>query len=330
MGVLIVGSGVVGSQIAALEIERGETPVVLESAVQPEAIAKIVDLSQLRLIPGDVLKPLDLSRVIHEEGITRIIHTAANPLLTEGALRNPFGAIELNVMGLVNVLEATRIFGIERVVMCSTSAIYGRRGGQDDGADGREEAYPRPGSIYAATKQAGEDLGLNYHWSFGLDFVAVRFAAVFGPWTGRGGGGGPTQRYREMVERSIRGEPAEVADSGSSMEVVYSKDAAKAAVLACHADRLETRVFNVGMGRSYTAQEVADTLVRVVPKAQVKVVPTTAVAAQSSYPAPKQTTYMDLTRSASDLGYAPDFDLEAGLRDYVATYEHRDAETASG
>ena len=202
MAILITGSGLLGSQIARLEVERGELPVVLEIAPQPEALADIVAIKELRLIQGDVLNPLDLARICREEKISRMIHTAANPLLTVGAQKNPYASVQLNIMGTMNVLEAARIFGVERVVFCSSSVLYRYiTGGEDRGPLLQEEAYPRPSTIYASTKQAAENLGLNYAESFGVDFVAVRFPAVFGPWRGRGGGG-PSNLMREMVERS--------------------------------------------------------------------------------------------------------------------------------
>ena len=66
--------------------------------------------------------------------------------------------------------------------------------------------FPRPSTFYATTKQAGENLGLNYHRWFGMDFVAVRYAAAFGPWGGSAGRGEPTQMMRSLVESALKGE----------------------------------------------------------------------------------------------------------------------------
>ena len=90
MAILIIGSGLVGSQIARILVEEGERPVILELAPQPEAVADIVDPKRIEIVQGDILNPLDIVRVIREAKITRIVHTAANPLLTLGAQRNPY------------------------------------------------------------------------------------------------------------------------------------------------------------------------------------------------------------------------------------------------
>ena len=86
----------------------------------------------MTLVAGDVLRPLSIVDALRSHNITKIAHTAANPLLTLGAQREPYAAINLNIMGTVNVLEAARIVGLKRVVVSSSSVLNalprGRRG----------------------------------------------------------------------------------------------------------------------------------------------------------------------------------------------------------
>ena len=218
---------------------------------------------------GDVLDPLALVEAIRSHGVSRLVHTAVNPVLGVGAQERPYPAIQVNVMGTVNVLEAARMLGLGRVVLSSTSSLtYHLAGGEDGGDPRREEAFPRPLTIYAASKQACESFGLAYARWFGVDVVLLRFAAVFGPWSGRGGGG-PSQALGEMVEAALRGTLAMLPDT--TLEWVYSKDAAAAACLALRAEPLRSRVFNVGMGRLYTPAAVAEAMPATVPGARVEV-----------------------------------------------------------
>ena len=316
MAILITGSGLVGSQIARLEVERGELPVILEIAPQPEALADIVAIKEVRLVQGDVLNPLDLARIIQEEKITRVIHTAANPLLTTGAQKNPYAAVRLNIMGTMNVLEAARIFGVERVVLCSSGVLYHFiKGGGDQGPLLKEETYPRPATIYASTKQAAENLGLNYAESFGVEFVAVRFPAVFGPWRGRGGGS-PSNLMREMVEKSLRSEEFNLPEG--QLEYVYSKDAAQGAVKACHTDGLKSRVFNIGMGKVYSYATIAEMVHRVIPGARVRIGDERHGAGLQPIDLDKP---LELGRARTELGYEPQFPMEKGIGDYVKFYQ---------
>ena len=159
----MIGAGLIGSQVARILAERGEKPVLMDVAAQTKAISEIVGLDKVTLIAGDVLRPLSIVDAIRSHNIHRIAHTAANPLLTVGAQRDPYSAIQLNIMGTVNVLEAARITGTKRVVVSSSSVLnHYLDGGEDKGDFGREEAFPRPTTFYSATKQAVESLGLNY------------------------------------------------------------------------------------------------------------------------------------------------------------------------
>jgi nucleoside-diphosphate-sugar epimerase len=123
MTTLVIGSGLIGSQIARILVERGEKPVLMDHAPQSQAIGEIVGLDKVTQITGDVLRPLSIVDALRTHNITRIVHTAANPLLTLGAQRDPYSAINLNIMGTVNVLEAARITGIKRVVVSSSSVL---------------------------------------------------------------------------------------------------------------------------------------------------------------------------------------------------------------
>ena len=315
MTVLVTGAGLIGSQIARLLAEGGERPVLFDSAPQLEALAYIVPAERITVAQGDLLNPLSLTQVMREHGITRIIHTAANPLLTVGAQRNPYAAIQINILGTVHVLEIARAFGIGRVVVTSSAVLsHYLTGGEDGGDPAREEAFPRPATFYAATKQAVESLALNYHRWLGVDVAVVRFAAAVGPWRGRGGGG-PSNTFRELVERSLRGQEAVLLRR--AMEWVYSKDAASGAVLALKAKDLQSRVFNISTGRVYRAEEIAETITRVIPAARVKLQEVTA--ADSAFP--EVSHPLDLSRARSELGFVPRFDLEGAIRDLVQWYE---------
>lgn len=317
MSVLIIGGGLIGSQIARILVEAGERPVVMDATPQPEALADIVDIGQITLVRGDVLNPLDVVRIVRENGVTRVVHTAANPLLTLGAQENPYAAIQVNIMGTCNVLEAARALGLGRVVVTSSNVLSHHLAGGADGGDVmKEDPSPRPATFYATTKQTVEDLGLNYARWCGVDFVAVRYGAAAGPWRGRGGGG-PSNIFRAVVEGALRGEEASVPPG--ALDWVYSKDAATGAVLALDAGGLASRVFNIAMGRLYTGEEMAAAVREVIPGARIRIAmpPGAAVAAQPMVGA------VNLDRSRTELGYEPAYDMAAAVRDYVAWYRAR-------
>jgi nucleoside-diphosphate-sugar epimerase len=309
MTTLVIGAGLIGSQVARILVERGEKPVLMDVAAQPAAMGQIVDLFSVTLVQGDILRPLSIVDVLRSHGITRIAHTAANPLLTVGAQREPYVAINLNIMGTVNVLEAARVTDLKRVVVSSSSVLnHYLDGGEDQANFGREEAFPRPTTFYSATKQAVESLGLNYAKWCGIEFAGLRYGAVFGPWSGAGGGG-PSNIIREAMRNALAGKEAIVPPG--AMEWVYSKDAARGTVLALDAKDLGSRVFNITMGAMTTPAEMAEAIQAVAPGARVKFeAPASAAVSLANRDSPA-----DLSRSRRYLGFEPEFRLRDAVKD---------------
>ena len=315
MTLFITGGGLVGSQVAGLAVEQGIRPVVYDLNPQRESIGRIVSLDKIDFLQGNVLDYNQFERDLKESNADRIVHTAANPLLTVGAQENPYSAIQLNIMGTVNALELSRKLKIKRFVFPSSSVLYtNSRPGTEIGKLS-EDNYPRPTTVYASTKLTCENLGLNYSESFGVDFVALRFRAVIGPWSGTGGGGGPSNMLRQAIEKSFKGEAATL--SSRRYEFVYSKDCARAVMCALDENRKFStqRIFNVGMGKVYSPEEIATLIKERVPRAKIEV-------EKKASTLPTEPP-IDLSRSATVLGYTPMYDMPKALEDYITWYKNQ-------
>ena len=316
MTVLVIGAGLVGSQIARILVEKGERPVLMDRAPQPQALGRIVDLAKVTLVEGDVLQPLALAGILREHAISELVHMAANPMLTIGAQKNPLGSIELNIMGTANVLEAARVFKLKRVVVASSNVLNHHIAGGEGGGDAMdEEAFPRPLSIYASCKQAIESLGLNYARWFGVDFVAVRYGAVCGPWSGAGGGG-PSNVFRNLILEVMRG--GEGVVPAAALEWVYSKDAAAGTVLALEAKSLPSRVFNLSMGTLTSPEDLVLAVKAVFPQARLRI----ERPADGSPALYNMTRHSSPKRSKEVLGFTPRFPMAAAVRDLVDYLGH--------
>ena len=311
MSVLIIGASLIGSQVARVLVEDNLRPVLFDVDFQQSALNDIIDLDQVDLVRGSVLRRQDLTEAIHKYHISEIVHLAANAMLTKGAQENPYSAIELNILGTANVLEVAREQGLRRVVAASSSALAEfLSGGEDEGAMEKEEAFPRPTTFYAATKQAKESLGLNYANWCGVDFVALRFASVAGPWRGKGGGGAPSTAFRVAIDNAIAGRPATVP--ARTLEWLYVKDAARAVQLVLNAEKLHSRVFNVGMGKIYTPEEIVSEVLKIMPRAPITVEQLPA-GTPDTLPIPP----LSLDRIRRELAYEPEFDMATAIHDYA-------------
>ncbi|MCS7117469.1 MAG: NAD(P)-dependent oxidoreductase [Thaumarchaeota archaeon] len=254
MIVMLIGCGLIGSQIVRELLESDMGVVVYDRSPMLDAMSDVFDVSSVKIVRGDVLNVHDLYRVIRDHDVTNIVHMAANQMLTAGAQKCPYEALLTNVVGTANVLEACRTFDLERLVVASSNVV--RIHVKDSLPHGT-----RPATIYASTKLFTEHLCYNYHDMYGIDFIALRFAATFGPWR-YVGGGAPTRSFAELIDKVLRGLPAKIPRTG---EYVYSNDTARACIGALKALHPNRRIYDIGMCRIYTSEEIAEIVKSIVP-----------------------------------------------------------------
>ena len=148
----------------------------------------------------------------------------------------------------------------------------------------------------------------------GVDTVVLRFASIYGPGkTARHGKMGVTS---QIVEAPARGEPFHIAQGGEEKDdFIYNKDSALGIYLATIADNPKSRVYNIGTGVGLTLNDFARVLRRHLPNAVIEIGPGLNFLGM---PYPASGVY-DISRARTELGYAPEYDLEQGIADYLAS-----------
>ena len=320
MRVLITGGmGVIGSLTTEKFLQEGYRPVVFARHRDDRLIRLIVDHVDIEL--GDVTDLPRLLEVIKKHRITHIIHAAAFVGAVSAA--NPALSVQVNVLGTVNVLEAARLFDIQRVVYTSAKGVYGHIDGQYGHPDYEplpEEHAKNPVRIYDSAKLMGEHAGLHYQANHGVDFVALRFATTYGPGkTARHGKMGITS---DLIESAFAGRPFLLAKGRDQKDdFIYNKDVALGIYLACVTKRLSRRVFNIGSGVGVTLTDMANALKEHLPQAVIEIGP-----GLNYLDAPTQYySVYDISRARQDLGFSPQFDLAKGIGDYLAILERLQA-----
>jgi nucleoside-diphosphate-sugar epimerase len=331
MAILVTGGGMVGSQIAAQLLERGEKFVIFDAAPPLHHLSTVVDLSKVKIVRGDLLSTPDLVLTIRKEGIDRIIHTAG--MLLSGVRERPYDGINVNIMGTTSVLEAARIEGVKRVVFTSTGLVsFGAVAPtwpEPLDADFQMRMLThRPKAVYPVTKFACEYLGLCYHDLYGIDFVTVRLCSVYGPFLGLASSI-PGRSIDQFIKPAVAGKKIVIEDpllsfAGGS-DYVYSKDTARACICACFADasQIKSRVYTITSGQFVTFQDLIDTIRKIFPKVEIELKHVSKTgSAGFAYPSynPK-----DISPSRDEIGYVPEYPLERALRDYaewLVKYQH--------
>jgi nucleoside-diphosphate-sugar epimerase len=301
------GAGFIGSHLVDALLARGDEVVVLDNL----ATGRLDNLAgAAAFVEGDVADPRAVATALG--GCEVVFHQAALGSVAR-SVDHPLASDESNVRGTLAVLDGARRAGARRVVLASSSSVYGgaRR------VPTAETAPLAPRSPYAVTKLAGEHYA-RVHWELhGLETVALRYFNVFGP---RQRLDGPYAAVIPLfVDALLRGEsPVVHGDGGQSRDFTFVADAVQANLRAAAvpADACAGRAFNVGRGEPVTLLDLLGLVA-----AKVGVAPIAVHGAARA--GDVRRSHADIGAARRDLGYAPTVPLAEGLARTVAWFRDR-------
>jgi nucleoside-diphosphate-sugar epimerase len=195
---------------------------------------------KLPFVRGNISDWAEVCNVIQEWKVEHIFHLAA--MLSAQCEANPWAAVQVNGLGIYHILEASRLFGVRKVIFTSSMGAYGpvQNGFVSD------DTLQRPQIMYGVTKVFGELLGLYYHRRFGIDFRGVRFPQLIGPGIKSEGYG---QYNPKMIESALKGLPFDAwVTKETSIPIMYIKDAIRclSELFEVEEGKIKTRVYCVG------------------------------------------------------------------------------------
>ncbi len=309
------GAGFLGAAVVRRLAARGDQVVVLDN-FQAGTPANLEGLgSDVRLIPGDITDLSGLLLVVKEHRIQRIVHAAAIVSVIS-SLAAPNHVTRVNIEGTLNVLEAMRLFDVERAVHISSEEIYGPF--RYEPAD--EEHPSAPTAAYGITKATSEQLGRFYRTVYKTDFISVRTSWVYGP-------GFPRQRIpRTLIEAALAGRSLRLPHGGDArIDHTYLDDCVDGILLALDHVSHPFDVYNIASGEGRTLAEMVALVKELIPGAELSVGPGPLWYDERLVAPPKGA--LDVSRARTVLGYRPKYDLRRGLATYLEWY--RDGQPAS-
>jgi UDP-glucose 4-epimerase len=231
------------------------------------------------------------------KGVDVIYHLAALVSVPE-SLEKPHETVEINITGLLNVLDAAAGGGVRKVVFASTAAIYG----DDPVVPKTEGMHPEPKSPYAISKLAGEHYLEMYQQADGLQTCSLRFFNVFGPRQDPRGGYGAAVPI--FLEKALSDEPITIfGDGEQTRDYIYVAEIASA--LAFAASEPISGIYNVGYGRELTINGLAREIIAL-----------TGSGSEIEY-GPERPGDVKHSRASvarlMNAGWAPQFDVSGGL-----------------
>ncbi len=319
MSTLITGGkGFLGSHLAHLLVDRGEQVILFDidnTSSRIKAIKDKVTVVQGNL--GNWGEVLNTVKSYHPQGIYHL-----GSMLSLPSQANPWASFQSNVCGTMHVLEAARLFGVEKVVFTSSLGTYGLGLPQII----TDDALQRPTSMYGAGKVYGELLGRFYRMKFGMDFRAFRAPTLVGPGVQTPG---VAQFVSLMLEHASLGKPYEchVSEDSCFAPPMYFKDAVRALDMLYQAPRekIQTVNYNVcGLRDTKSAKSLELAIRRHVPDFPLTYKPDSEVVEYLKKYKPEQV--YDDTNARNEWGWSPRYEtLESIVEDYIEEVQTRPA-----
>ena len=308
--ILIVGAnGQIGTELAALLAERHGNDAVITSDIAPEG-----KLPQLRHERLDITDAAALADIVRKHRITQIYQLAA--ALSATGEGKPMWAWDLNMKGLLNVLELARTEKLHKVFWPSSIAAFGPTTPQDATP---QRTVMEPTTVYGVSKLAGEGWCRWYHANHGVDVRSLRYPGLIS-WKSPPGGG-TTDYAVEIFHAALNeGRYTCFLEQDQALPMMYMPDALRATLelMDAPAETIRERGSYNLAGVSFTPAQIAAAIARKVAGFKVDYAPDYRQAIAATWP-----RSIDDRQAAEDWGWAPQYDLDALVDDMLANLERQ-------
>lgn len=300
------GAGFIGSALVRELLSQGERRVAVVDNLAAGKMDNLREMeSNIEVHVSDVRNYDELRSVF--EGAEVVWHLAAIPSVPR-SISEPEPSHDVNINGTFAALRAAKDAGVRRVVYAASSSAYGNT----DVLPKTETMKPSPLSPYALQKLVGEYYCNVFANCFELETVALRFFNVYGP---RQDPHSPYSGVLSLFMKHLlaRTAPTIFGDGEQTRDFTYVEDVAALCIKAASAPEVSGKVFNAGNGGRFTLNQIWQMLQQV-----------EGVTIPPAYGPPRagdvRDSQADTAAAVRDLGHAPRFTIEEGLRRTLAWY----------
>jgi nucleoside-diphosphate-sugar epimerase len=299
------GAGFIGSTLVRKLLEQNGSVEVIDNLLsgRESNLAEVSD--RVRLHRADIRDAAAIAPLI--KGADTVYHLAAIPSVPR-SIDNPVPSHEVNIDGTFNVLRAATAGGVRRLVYAASSSGYG----DSETLPKVETMVARPKSPYAVQKLLGEYYASVFHSCFGLETVALRFFNVYGP---RQDPSSPYSGVLSLFMKHLlaRTHPTIFGDGEQSRDFTYVEDVAALCIKAASAPQAAGKMYNAGNGGRFTLNHIWALLQKM-----------EGVDLPPKYGPPRpgdvRHSMADTRLAAAELGHAPQFTIEEGLKRTLEWY----------
>jgi UDP-glucose 4-epimerase len=296
------GAGFIGSHLVDAYLDAGHDVLVIDSLWEHGGGRRVNVRSGVSLVHMDI-RDESIGRVFADFKPDVVSHHAAQHSVAISA-RDPIYDAQVNVVGLLNVLENAARSGARKIIFASSGATFGT----PERLPITDETPQRPTSPYGITKMVGEHYLRFYQDSKGLDFTALRYGNVYGPRQDPNGEAGVIAIFAAhfLAREGVRID----WDGEQTRDYVYVADVARANLAAL--EHGSNSCYVIGTGTRTSVNQIYDALVEVSGfRAPIERAPQRVGDARDAQ--------FDSARARAELGWSPSTPLADGIR---ATYEY--------
>lgn len=302
--ILVIGSeGQIGTVLSIALRKKYGIASVITSDIKPPSQSIIGQFEQLDILDGN-----RLFDIVKKYKITQIYHLAA--ILSATGEKNPQLAWNINMTGLMNILEVARQEKLDKIYFPSSIAVFG---GKTPKKNTPQHTILQPQTIYGITKEVGEHLGQYYHDKYGVDVRSLRYPGLISyeslP------GGGTTDYAVDIFHKAVAGLPFSCfLEADTRLPMMYMSDAVRATLELMEAPKEKLSMhyaYNVA-AMNFTPAEIAAEIKKIIPNFSISYQPDFRQAIAESW-----VESMDDSLARIDWDWQEKYDLSAMTKDMI-------------
>lgn len=303
------GAGFIGNHLVHKLISEGHEVEIVDSvndyydpSIKEARLNRLP--SEVKVHRVDITDYSSLEKVVSDGAFDAVAHLAAQAGVRY-SLEHPEVYVQSNYVGTFNVLDLAKKYKIGKVVLASTSSVYGT---SKEMPFVETDLAPEPMSIYAATKRATEFLGATYNHLYGIDVICLRFFTVYGPW------GRPDMALFIFTDKILKGEAIDVYNNGEMRrDFTYVDDIVSGFTLALEKGK-GYEIFNLGNGTPVDLMDFIKEIENELGiKAKINFMPLQA----GDVPE----TSANISKAKEMLGYQPKTSVSEGVKKFLSWYK---------
>ena len=298
--ILVIGAGgQLGTELTKALAEKFGNENIIATDFQDAVKDKFSYCSFQTL---NVMDKVSLASIVETHSVTQIYHLAA--ILSAAGEKNPLQAWDLNMVGLLNVLEIAKSHKIEKVFWPSSIAVFGPNTIQEQTP---QQTFKDPNTVYGISKLAGEHWCEYYYNTFGVDVRSIRYPGLIGykslP------GGGTTDYAVDIYHKAVLSEKFTCfLDKDTYLPMMYMDDAINATLQLMDADKESLSIrtsYNIS-GMSFSPKEIYQSILAFYPNFEIEYQPDFRQQIADSWP-----NSIDDSIARKDWNWKPAYDLSS-------------------